>query len=588
MNPIINQIVNVLPGLKGRASSLRVLTLATLLGAFSPAYAQRYEAEASTGVTRTGATTITNSSAANGGQYVDMNASSGIRWNFNNGASAPTHADIAFRIKAPSGERYMGVYLNGVKVGVLFCDSNAWQLQSLAVRLPAGANYVELIDSEPYNEFDVDYLEVIYCIDAESTSVTRAGTTSVVNDTGASGGKYVDLNPGSSVKWTVNRSIAGPVNLAFAIKSPGGTKRRMGLFVNGGEIATIFTQSAGWDRQSFSANLLVNNNTIELKDKDATKDEEFDVDYLSVNNSFKGNGIAHLLVCCRGKNLGTKFLVNGQFIGNHDYNVQSQTDDILQKIKDAGINIVSLDLTNPSQWRTFRPEFEAITLKVIQGCNEKGMQLIMFIGSGYSAAEKMQFNITENTPFEFWANITDLIWNEYATKGYYRKYGYNNSNNVLDNRPILLYYVSGKQYEQLYNAASTTTKAKFDRFKIGTAQANSEISAADLRESDGWGYRRLWQNTTGTVRYTSPNSGLAPGGDGEPLWVKIDAANWEYQLLKVRSASRYSIYGAYDDVADSIFWGIADTGVSQKNHHKYPGNDSLYYYRVIQRVLKDR
>ena len=82
------------------------------------------------------------------------------------------------------------------------------------------------------------------------------------------------------------------------------------------------------------------------------------------SNVIAGHPCAHVLICCRGSNNGTTFEVNGSMIPNHDYSDIGQTRDILQKIKDAGIQTVIIDMTNASQWTqlwsTYEPKVDNI------------------------------------------------------------------------------------------------------------------------------------------------------------------------------------------------------------------------------------
>jgi len=61
-----------------------------------------------------------------------------------------------------------------------------------------------------------------------------------------------------------------------------------------------------------------------------------------------GEPVTGLLICCRGTDMGP-FLVNGKWDPNHDYSDINMVRGILQNIKDAGIKIVCIDMTNPSQ-----------------------------------------------------------------------------------------------------------------------------------------------------------------------------------------------------------------------------------------------
>ena len=59
--------------------------------------------------------------------------------------------------------------------------------------------------------------------------------------------------------------------------------------------------------------------------------------------------VCHLLVCCRvGANLGSTFLVNGEWNPAHDYRDIGQVRDILQKIKDEYSGTDQLDESTKS------------------------------------------------------------------------------------------------------------------------------------------------------------------------------------------------------------------------------------------------
>ena len=90
---------------------------------------------------------------------------------------------------------------------------------------------------------------------------------------------------------------------------------------------------------------------------------------------------SHIMICCRENNKGITFLVNGKWNGAHDYSDISQVADVLQKIKDAGINIVIIDMTNESQWNQYWHLFEPMVNNIQQVCKQKNMQFIVFIGA---------------------------------------------------------------------------------------------------------------------------------------------------------------------------------------------------------------
>jgi hypothetical protein len=287
---------------------------------------------------------------------------------------------------------------------------------------------------------------------------------------------------------------------------------------------------------------------------------------------YAGHPCAHILICCRDENQGVTFEVNGQFIGDHDYGDLEQVRDILQKLKDAGIRSVIVDMTNPSQWTRFRDAYEPMVDHVAQVCREKEMQYFLHIGGGLTPEIKQRNNITqEHIPF--WNDIANYIWEKWAQTPEYRTYGFG------DERPILLIFRPGHLFMPDLKTAAGEDKNFLEKFRTGTMQINEVIDHP--MECDGWGYRNRWQNQSGSVRYTSPNGGVHPS-----TWHKISTAEWEKQVRWVKQAGEYSVYGSYDDSCDCIFWGIADTSGSRKPCNVYPAPENpRCYYDILQKVL---
>lgn len=285
-----------------------------------------------------------------------------------------------------------------------------------------------------------------------------------------------------------------------------------------------------------------------------------------------GHPCAHILICCRDSNNGVTFEVNGKFIEDHNYGDIEQVRDILQKLKDAGIKSVIVDMTNPSQWLRLWGEFEPMVDNVAQVCREKELQFFLHIGGGFSPGVVEENKLTQSH-LVFWNDIAEKIWNKWAQEPEYRRYGFG------DDRPILLIFSLAKPFWKEMAQAAPEEKAYLGKFHLGTMQINGVIK--DPGESDGWGYRSKWQNKSGSVRYTSPNGGVPPS-----TWHKIDTKQWEKEVRWVSEASEYSIYGSYDDTCDSIFWGIADTSGTSVKYNLYPDSKNpRYYYDVIQKIL---
>ena len=285
-----------------------------------------------------------------------------------------------------------------------------------------------------------------------------------------------------------------------------------------------------------------------------------------------GHPCAHVLLCCRTENKGTKFLVNGKYVDRHDYGDIEQVSDILQKIKDAGIKTVIVDMTNPSQWTVLRDEFLPMVENIYQVCVEKDLQFFMHIGGGFTPEIIEQCGIRIDY-ISFWDGIAKEIWERWAQLPEYRMYGYG------DERPILIMFRPASDFWVKYERAPVKNKQYLEKFRKGTVQINEPIY--DYAESDGWGYRNKWQNKSGSVRFVSPNGGVHP-----VEWHKVHQNSWREQIRWAKEASEYSIYGSYDDACDAIFWGIADTSMTTNFYNRYPEPaNHRYYYDVLQNEL---
>ena len=289
--------------------------------------------------------------------------------------------------------------------------------------------------------------------------------------------------------------------------------------------------------------------------------------------------MTHILICCRSANEGViKFKVGDKWITDHDYKNIDQARAILSTIQQAGINNVIIDLTNPSQWATVpaswpgcQPNENALwdvdtkyQLETIETvCNELGMQFIMFIGN--PAAHTLAY----------WNGIAKRIWENWAQKDVYRKYGYG------DDRPMLVVFYMGENFREMYDAAPDNEKNYLAKFRIGTCQVNSPM---DFVASDGWGYRNRSSSSDNTVRFVCPNEGVAPAD-----WKRSTLDQWKEKVAWAGEASEYCIFGSYDDTCDAIFWGIADTKESKTAHKRYPnGEKPDDYYNVVKEYLSNR
>ena len=279
--------------------------------------------------------------------------------------------------------------------------------------------------------------------------------------------------------------------------------------------------------------------------------------------------VCHLLICCRTMNKGTTFLVNGEWNPAHDYRDIDQVRDIMQKIKEAGVTVVSVDFTNPAEWEGAddgRIHIDGQTDaynwagygkmldNIVTVCGEKKMQFMVFIGN--PAAWGMKY----------WNQVAGFIWERYAQKETYRKYGNG------DNKPILPVFIPGEAFAYVWNNTPDNEKDNLAKFHIGTCQVNDPIKET---ATDGWGYRNTSSNASGSVRFVCPNSGVAPAE-----WARVNADQWRDRIKWGLRATEYVIFGSYDDTCDAIFWGIADVSKSQTASHINSATvdkPSLYY-----------
>lgn len=282
-----------------------------------------------------------------------------------------------------------------------------------------------------------------------------------------------------------------------------------------------------------------------------------------------GTPVTHVMPCCRNMNNGTKFLVNGQWNPDHDYNDIEQCRDILQKIKDAGINVVSIDFTNPSQWdlpyfdngkqgENFDAMFLPMLDNIVKVCAEKDMKFFIFLGN------------TRAWTMKYWNDIAKKVWDNYAQLPHYQHYGYG------DDRPMLLIFLPGRTFEEQWAETPDNEKDYLAKFRIGTTEVNERILPA---ETDGWGYRNFSQSSDGKVRFCAPNGGVHPS-----TWCRINAPEWADRVDWALGAEEYTVFGSYDDVCDGIFWGIADCSGSQSDYHRNNETlgDPFVYYNIVK------
>jgi hypothetical protein len=294
-----------------------------------------------------------------------------------------------------------------------------------------------------------------------------------------------------------------------------------------------------------------------------------------------GEPVTHLLICCRSTNRGATWLINEDWNSHHDYRDINVVRDVLQKVKDAGINTVSIDMTNPSMWHS--EQQRALHMPMCDNVRtvaaEKGMQYFIFIGGQISYA--LQDLINDKVPGVYPGMTGVAYWNMIAAEvltwanadSHYKKYGFDG-----DNRPILNIFLPGEWWAIDIANAPASDKNNLIQFRHGTHEINGEN--LNPVSTDGWGYRNDIQNTDGSIRFTSPNRGVHPDN-----YNRLTRTEFREHVQWVKGASKYSIYGSYDDVCDEINWGISDTRTSTVTTNLYPEHEPTAYYNIIQEEL---
>ena len=73
------------------------------------------------------------------------------------------------------------------------------------------------------------------------------------------------------------------------------------------------------------------------------------------------------------------FLINGRWEAKYDYGDIDQVRGILTYIQNVGINVVYIDMTNPSQWTRLWDEFKPMIDNIRAVCAEKKMEYFIMI-----------------------------------------------------------------------------------------------------------------------------------------------------------------------------------------------------------------
>ncbi len=298
---------------------------------------------------------------------------------------------------------------------------------------------------------------------------------------------------------------------------------------------------------------------------------------LSLTNTVKaGVPVTGLLICCRGAK--GPYLINDKWVAKHDYNDISQVRGILTNIKNAGIKVVMIDMSNASQWTKFKDIFFPMIENIRTVTAELGMEYFILIGANLSQGTKDSLSdiewIQNLDHLEFWNHPAEIIWKKWAQDSHYRSYGFG------DNRKMLNLFWNAVDVDARWEKAPAAHKTYLSYFYRGTHEFNEDYPDT---ETSGWGYRDVQQNKSGSIRFVSPTSGLHPNSSSF-----ITEQKWKERVDWAAQASHYSIYSSYDDGNDNIQWGINDTKNVTIPGQKYVNDDPYVYYNVVKNKLANK
>lgn len=221
--------------------------------------------------------------------------------------------------------------------------------------------------------------------------------------------------------------------------------------------------------------------------------------------------------------VGATIWVNGKW-QSIDWRENSQIDEFIQNIKDAGINILICDLTNGWNWLDEKVQY-------IQSlCAKNGMKVCV--------AENSQGNIST---FE---NHARDIWNNFA------KPDLPNSSTYLikDGKPVIVCYAIREWYNAYKNSNGNYTK------KFNLVWASGEDS-----DKDKWGWQlEPWVGSIPSQDAMFVTSSVKWSINDEDWRKSLAFLDYNFLLAK-QNHPNYIIVGSYDDIHERNSWLVANT-----------------------------
>ena len=235
---------------------------------------------------------------------------------------------------------------------------------------------------------------------------------------------------------------------------------------------------------------------------------------------------------------GTKVLVDGEYVCFDSMNEKHRLA-MFQQAKDAGIDVLVMDLTNGhSGW----------------GTPSKGYQKLCFENNMKFAAA------VHPTSAQHMEEICAFIWKSYAAPGtalYSSAYMYKNG------KPVLVLYCSPGEFE----AASASTGEYRQKFEV--VWASGEDSKADK-----WGWQIVPQDgpmLSGDSMFVTPSIAWNSPQGSAGSWRKSLAMLDFCFLARNEAKPTYTIVGSIDDMSERNGWAIMDTTNAVQQSQDGPG-----------------
>lgn len=269
---------------------------------------------------------------------------------------------------------------------------------------------------------------------------------------------------------------------------------------------------------------------------------------------------------------GVEYLINGAWIDTHPWDDPTIVNDKLDRLYEAGVDVIIQDLTN---WQANNNGLALCEteMPVIEArLTSRGMKHAMIIRAQDKPAGA---NATQYfTSIDMANRHAETIWNDWAQKSTYYK---------VNNKPLLVIFQPNKAtYDAAYAAAPAAQKTYLSKFTVVNCYGGGW----------GWGYDEA--SADGKTRYIRPNQQDNTSSDWLQYRRRSTLAEWEDSIKWAMQAENFFVLSSYDETSDGSFWAITDTtGATTApearlcNQNTSPSTMKYAYYNLVQSYCRD-